>query len=308
MRAKWLVAATSGVTLAVALAAFAAPAKRGAAHTVVTTSANKPFTHEWRTIDGKFWQVVGPAGEAPSVTDAREGNRGRCGEGMIEVRGKMKVSGNADGLQQSVCTKWISRTFPERCGEFDRDKWLAIAAKLPTHDMHFCIDRFEYPNRKGEYPIVLLDWHEAGGLCKAQGKRLCTEDEWTFACEGEEALPYPYGYVRDAEACIADKPWRRFRGSWAVSGRASDATKRELDDLWQGLPSGSQPKCKSPFGVYDMTGNVDEWTRATKPGRVSILKGGYWGPVRTRCRPSTRAHGETHVFYQEGVRCCSPAP
>ncbi|MFO0673308.1 MAG: SUMF1/EgtB/PvdO family nonheme iron enzyme [Polyangiaceae bacterium] len=270
--------------------------------------ASEPLAHEWRLVDSKFWQIVSPAGEAPSVTDAREGNRGHCPEGMVEVQGKMRVTENGDGLQQSTCKNWISRKFPERCAEFDRDKWHEITAKLPTRDMHFCIDRFEYPNRKGEYPYVLMDWHEAGAVCKGQGKRLCSEDEWTFACEGEEALPYPYGYVRDVEACITDKPWRPFQGSWAVFGRGSEPTKRELDRLWQGLPSGAQPKCRSPFGVYDMVGNVDEWTRSTKPGRQSILKGGYWGPVRTRCRPTPRAHGETHVFYQEGVRCCQNAP
>ena len=73
-------------------------------------------------------------------------------------------------------------------------------------------------------------------------------------------------------------------------------------------PAGSFPECQSPFGVYDMTGNIDEWTMSSYGGRKSILKGGYWGPVRTRCRPSTRAHGEDHAFYQQGVRCCADAP
>ena len=83
----------------------------------------------------------------------------------------------------------------------------------------------------------------------------------------------------------------------------------ELDRLWQGLPSGSRPTCKSKTGVYDMTGNVDEWTKSSVPGeRPSVLKGGYWGPVRTRCRPATKAHDETHTFYQQGFRCCADAP
>jgi hypothetical protein len=51
---------------------------------------------------------------------------------------------------------------------------------------------------------------------------------------------------------------------------------------------------------------VDEWTRTSREGeRPSILKGGYWGPVRTRCRPSTRSHDENHIFYQQGFRCCA---
>ena len=55
-----------------------------------------------------------------------------------------------------------------------------------------------------------------------------------------------------------------------------------------------------------MTGNVDEWTTsASATGRRSILKGGYWGPVRARCRPSTRSHGEQFRYYQMGFRCCA---
>jgi hypothetical protein len=51
---------------------------------------------------------------------------------------------------------------------------------------------------------------------------------------------------------------------------------------------------------------VDEWTRTVREGeRPSILKGGYWGPVRTRCRPTTRSHDENHIFYQQGFRCCT---
>ncbi|NOU33743.1 MAG: SUMF1/EgtB/PvdO family nonheme iron enzyme [Polyangiaceae bacterium] len=264
-----------------------------------------PLRFEWKSIDKKYWQIVTPPGEAPEVTDAREGNRGACGAGMVEITGKMRVSYMGDFIQQSTCKNWINKDFPERCAEFDRDKWLALTAKLPQKDMHFCIDRFEYPNRKGEYPLIMVDWNEAEKMCKAQNRRLCNEDEWTFACEGEEAMPYPYGYVRDANACLVDKAWRQWEGSWA-RGRDRDDTMREVDRLWQGVPSGSLPKCKSVFGVYDLVGNVDEWTRSTSPtGNKSIFKGGYWGPVRTRCRPTTRIHGESHVLYQEGFRCCS---
>ena len=49
-------------------------------------------------------------------------------------------------------------------------------------------------------------WYEAQDACQAQGKRLCGDSEWTLACEGQERLPYPYGYDRDAEACNIDKP------------------------------------------------------------------------------------------------------
>ncbi len=263
-----------------------------------------PPAHEWRLIGGKHWQIVAPAGEDTAVTDAAENTRGACRAGMVEVTGKMKLSFMLDEMQQNACTKWISRSFPERCADFDRDQWLAMSKDLPTKQMHFCIDRFEYPNKKGEYPIILVNWYEANDRCAAEGKRLCTESEWTFACEGEEATPYPNGYIRDAATCVMDRPWKQFDDA-ALVPRDGAAAGRELERLWQGVASGTRPACKSAAGVYDMTGNVDEWTRSSVPGeRPSVLKGGYWGPVRTRCSPATRAHGETHTFYQQGLRCC----
>jgi hypothetical protein len=260
---------------------------------------------EWRLIANRHWQIVSPRGEDPAITDAREGTRGACGVGMVEVKGKMKMHFLLDELQMQACTQWIDRKWPERCGAYDRDKWLALSKDLPTQEQHFCIDRYEYPNRKGEYPIILVNWYEARDTCKAEGKRLCSEDEWTFACEGEEATPYPNGYVRDPEACINDRPWKQFHDDM-LSPRNGPRAMQELDRLWQGQPSGARPSCKSKFGVYDLTGNVDEWTRSSIPGeRPSVLKGGYWGPVRTRCRPATKAHGEEHTFYQQGFRCCA---
>jgi len=270
-------------------------------------NARAPLAHEWRLVAGRHWQIASPPGEALETTDAAEGNRGACPPGMVDVRGKMKVSPALDDLQTTTCLKWVEKEQGKRCAEYDRKKWLEVSGSLATRDMRFCIDRFEYPNRKGEYPLIVVNFYEGGLLCGGQKKRLCSEDEWTFACEGEEAQPYPNGYTRDADACVTDHAPRRYDEA-ALRFRSEDRAMRELDKLWQGEPSGARPNCKSPFGVYDMTGNVDEWTKSSRPGRPSILKGGYWGPVRTRCRPSTRAHGEMHVFYQQGVRCCANPP
>ncbi|MFO0547544.1 MAG: SUMF1/EgtB/PvdO family nonheme iron enzyme [Polyangiaceae bacterium] len=271
---------------------------------------------EWRLVDGKHWQIVGGTPEDPAVTDAAEGTRGDCAPGMVEVKGNMKTDGKnrspfdpktIEEQQKRTCTKWITRDYPERCAEFDRDAWLKLSKDIPTTPMHFCMDRFEFPNIKGVYPIIHIAWFEAAAKCKDIGKRLCNEDEWTFACEGEEATPYPYGYVRSPEKCVIDANWRAFNEK-AMRPRDGYDAMLEMDKLWQGVASGSRPECKSVFGVYDMTGNIDEWTQGTRGDRVSILKGGYWGPVRTRCRPSTRSHDENHVFYQQGFRCCTDAP
>lgn len=265
----------------------------------------------WQLIDGRSWQIVSRPGdtEDTATTDKAQGTRGACPPGMVDVRGAMKRNGarSVESLQDASCTEWIPNSSPGRCAQFDAAHWLAQARELSTIDLHFCIDRFEYPDQRGAYPVVAVTFDEAEATCSKNRARLCTEDEWTFACEGENALPYPYGYQRDDRACVIDRQWMAFDAA-QLSPRAGPGAMQELDKLWQGEASGARPACRSPFGVYDLTGNVDEWTRSTQPGRRSILKGGYWGPVRTRCRPSTRAHGEDFFFYQQGFRCCADIP
>ena len=139
--------------------------------------------------------------------------------------------------------------------------------------------------------------------CTSAGKRLCGDSEWTLACEGAHHLPYPYGRKRDAKACNIDHKLPE------VDARAlGDPSRRdaEVQRLWQGEASGTRAGCTSPYGVVDMTGNVDEWVvnESGKPFK-SGSKGGYWGPVRARCRPMTTAHAESFPFYQTGFRCCA---
>ena len=269
-------------------------------------------THPWVLREGKHWQIASSRVEATAITDATEGGRGDCAAGMVAVAGQMKVDGagymdGIDTIQESTCIDWIQRGYPERCERFDREKWLVRSRSIPTQEMRFCIDRYEYPNQRGAYPWIMVSWTESSALCTRQGERLCTEAEWTFACEGEEAIPYPYGYERDATACVSDRAWSTVDAR-ELSPRDSTRALSEIDRLWQGESSGSRFRCKSPFGVYDLVGNVDEWTTSVVHGeRPSILKGGYWGRVRDRCRPSTRAHGEDFIFYQQGFRCCADA-
>lgn len=235
-----------------------------------------------------------------------------CPTDMQAVKGSMLDDGglgswqsaSIEATQKTTCASWIEKKYPERCASFDREKWLQISATFPKKSMNFCIDKYEWPNRLGTYPWVMVTWTEAHELCWSIGKRMCTEDEWTFACEGEEATPYPYGYERNSKECNLDNRWRKY-SSAALAARGSEKCSKELDRLWQGKRSGAMPTCASVFGVEDMNGSVDEWTVATRDGKYpSILKGGYWGPVRTRCRPSTRNHGPGHTFYQQGFRCC----
>jgi hypothetical protein len=215
---------------------------------------------------------------------------------MVEVQGEY-----CPALEQ-VCEKYISEP-RDRCERF-RIR-MRCFGRPRAH--RFCVDFYEYPNQAGVHPVVGVTWDQAGEACARQGKRLCTAEEWTLACEGPEGLPYPYGFVRDATACNIDRPYIM------PNDAAYDDPERraaEIARLSQSDPSGWRERCVSPFGVHDMTGNVDEWVVNEEgsfngPEYDSGLKGGYWGPVRNRCRPMTTDHNHWHSGYQIGFRCCS---
>jgi formylglycine-generating enzyme required for sulfatase activity len=199
-------------------------------------------------------------------------------------------------------------TVSERCLRYKEPSVCLSKARRP---MRFCMDRYEWPNKKGELPSLLISWVDAKKECEKIGKRLCTEDEYNFACEGEAMLPYTYGYARDATKCNIDRPYRKREHKLLkyASCMKKPECKKELEKLDQRLPAGSLAACVSPFGVYDLNGNINEWV--FRPGEKypnrSGLKGGWWGPVRGRCRPTVGFHKEEDYGYEEGFRCCKDA-
>jgi formylglycine-generating enzyme required for sulfatase activity len=212
-----------------------------------------------------------------------------CPDDMVEVKG-------------AFCTELEQRCLknrkPWQCAEFERPS----RCRGERKPMHYCIDRYEYPNRKGDTPLVMQSFDDGKAKCEAQDKRLCTDSEWTLACEGPDELPFPYGHVRDSERCPIDKRSPKVDEARLFNRRTQDAEVARLD---QREPSGSRPRCRSAYGVFDQTGNVDEWV-VNETGRPhqSALKGGNWGEYRNACRPATRAHDEGFRYYQTGFRCC----
>lgn len=275
-------------------------------------------------LAGAAWTVIA----APAETDALAGSVNSVDEELDARAAVMASDASAEGAEaaapRSHCPADMVEVMGHYCPELEQrcKSWLAPEpdavercaefapsgpCKAEPVEKHFCIDRYEWPNQRGERPLVMKTWIEAQEACRGAGKRLCVDSEWTLACEGKDHLPYPYGLVRDANACNIDKPLPKVNGKAMADPKTTAA---EVARLWQGEVSGARAECTSPYGVYDMTGNVDEWVvnESAKPYR-SASKGGYWGPVRARCRPTTTAHGERFPFYQTGFRCCAaPKP
>jgi len=211
-----------------------------------------------------------------------------CPAGMALVRGSY-----CNAVEQR-CLEWLETPFlpggDGRCAVFAPS--VCVGRRVP---MAYCIDLDEYTEPGAALPMAVTSWLEGTKICEAEGRRLCKESEWNFACEGEEMLPYPTGLTRDSSKCNFDQMKLVGPDHKPLDLRKSSA---EL------------AQCASPFGVRSMVGNVDEWTvRDVSYGEWrSALKGGWWLPARNRCRPATTAHGEWYRDFQTGFRCCLDAP
>jgi formylglycine-generating enzyme required for sulfatase activity len=167
-----------------------------------------------------------------------------------------------------------------------------------------CMDQFEAPNQRGAKPFVMKSFNAARRWCEERGKRMCSEQEWELACEGAERRPLAYGWKVDRSVCNSGKSWRPFDAAKLIAG--GESAQQEVQRLWQGAPSGSHLACVSPFGIFDMMGNIEEWV-ATRKGRrwPGALMGGFWAKPWTGCRGTNDAHEPTFAFYETGFRCCA---
>lgn len=135
-----------------------------------------------------------------------------------------------------------------------------------------CVDRYEYPNRKGEMVKGSVSYQQAKELCEKQGKRICTVEEWQWACSGMEGYTYPYGWNMDEHKC-----------------NRNGASLLET--------SGSRVNCVSKFGGYDMAGNIFEWVSDSK-GEPVLMGGPY-----SKCQTVSPGVGGG-AKPQTGFRCC----
>ena len=93
---------------------------------------------------------------------------------------------------------------------------------------------------RDNHPVNLVDWNQARAYCQSRGGDLPTEAQWEYAARGTDGRIYPWG--NDAPA--SQLCWR------------GDVPTRASTCPVQSYPSGN-----SPFGLFDMAGNVLEWTR-----------------------------------------------
>ena len=168
----------------------------------------------------------------------------------------------------------------------------------------FCIDRYEAPNVEGALPLVMQSLVDAEAWCEERGKRVCRESEWEAACHSRDKRTYSRGNdPSDLTSCNNGHRWIPFDIDRFAKPKTQAA---EVARLFRASPSGSFPDCRTPEGVFDLDGNVEEWVIAERPGHPwrGTLKGGFWAKPFPTCNASNDVHEPTFRFYETGFRCC----
>jgi len=165
---------------------------------------------------------------------------------------------------------------------------------------------------RDEHPVNCVNWDQASGFCAANGDVLPTEAQWERAARGgADGNLYPWGNVApDCSHAVFDD------GS-ATTGQGCDGSST--------MAVGSKAAGRNGYGLYDIAGNVFEWTadwydsawfgsgptsNPTGPvgGAVRVVRGGHFGAANAGyMHPSYRGSdypGTSHL--SRGFRCARP--
>ena len=153
---------------------------------------------------------------------------------------------------------------------------------------------------RDNHPINGVDWNQSRAYCQWRGGDLPTDAQWEYAARGRDVDNhiYPWGNAAPASQLC----WNRYPSPGST------------------CPVQSYPGGNSPFGLFDMAGNVWEWTldfyagypasAASDPtgptsGTNRVVRGGAWGDSTATVVRAAYRYGDTPVLRNSriGFRC-----
>jgi len=207
------------------------------------------------------------------------------GRQAIEVRHEVELSSGFWLLEHEVTQKL----------------WLSVMPRNPSR----------FPSPSGLLPVERVSWHDVQHFLHALESahpglvlRLPTEAEWEYAARAGEDVPFTHPEQVEAEG------WHEANVKYEIGGSRPRRVKGKNPNSW---------------GLYDMLGNVSEWTAdsyvdfppdmdrvvdpAHREGEVRVYKGGSWDDPVIRLRAAMRAQGDpTGTSSQIGFRFVVVSP
>jgi hypothetical protein len=146
---------------------------------------------------------------------------------------------------------------------------------------------------------------QAAQACAEAGKRICSDAEWLSACHGSNKTQFPYGNTEKPKACNDRRdrhPAIEYLESSDVFAKLEHPCINQVPDTV--MLTGAKSECSTPEGVFDMVGNLHEWTADPN----GTFRGGYYVEAKLNgrgCDYVTTRHDAIYWDYSIGFRCCA---
>lgn len=179
--------------------------------------------------------------------------------------------------------------------------WLHVP--LASQDLRLAFDGKTFTVKPGyeNHPMTIVTWFGAKAYCEFYGGRLPTEAEWEKAARGTDGRPFPWGDEiarNNANFYSSRDPFEKIIGALGNTTPVGFYNGKTYD----GYQTLSSP---SPYGLYDMAGNVWQWTADIYEGiHYRYLRGGSKTNYGYDLRVWTRNSAEpTYASPSMGFRC-----
>jgi formylglycine-generating enzyme required for sulfatase activity len=185
--------------------------------------------------------------------------------------------------------------------EIEAGDWLFLPLNDPSQRIKYDGSRFTVQNGYENHPITSVTWFGAWGYCDYHDYRLPTEVEWEKAARGTDARPFPWGNEIQRENANFYSSRDPFEDMSAFGSRTSPVGffNGQTYNGYVTLDS------VSPFGLYDMAGNVWQWTGDVYEGmHYRFMRGGSKDTYDMDLRVWVRNNATpTHYSPGVGFRC-----
>jgi iron(II)-dependent oxidoreductase len=212
-------------------------------------------------------------------------------DGFVKVRGD-QIIGYYPG------DEFHAVKHEEKIAEGD---WLFIPLNDPSQRIKFDGEEFSSQAGYENHPMTMVTWFGAWGYCSYFDGHLPTEIEWEKAARGTDERPFPWGEEIKRENANFYSSRDPFEDMNSFGSRTSPVGfyNGKTYDGYVTLDSAS------PYGLYDMAGNVWQWTGNVYEGmHYRFMRGGSKDTYDMDLRIWSR-NNATPIYFSPGVgfRC-----